>query len=386
MVYKRYKGRRLRPRDKEWNKGKWVVEFMLKGNRILRAVPHARNKTEAEEEQRKIQSQIDGGFYCSTPALFSEFVDNEYLPWAEANKKSHADDRRRVKLLKNFFGNERLRNIAPYRIEKFKSSLIGVKTVRGTPRSESTINRYLALGSRILSLARINGLINTNPFSHVRKFEEGGQRERFLTYEEEGRLMEVLTGDLEFLRVPVVVSLGTGLRKSELLSLKVGEINFGQLPIFYRVNGRDLTIRPGCLLVAKSKNKETRVMPMNQEVHEALKAVVADAPAGDSVFTFSGNGVSTATIKRGFEIACTRAEITYGLTRVGGLTWHGLRHTFATRLREQGVHPFDIKELMGHKTLSVTANYAHGTPEAMRGAVNRLRGTPARVVEFRAAG
>ena len=148
--------------------------------RILRAVPHARNKTEAEAEQRKIQSQIDGGFYCSTPALFSEFVDNEYLPWAEANKKSHADDRRRAKVLKNFFGNERLRNIAPYRIEKF--------------------------------------------------------------------------------------------------------------------------------------------------------------------------------------------------------------NTFATRLREQGVHPFDIKELMGHKTLSVTANYAHGTPEAMRGVVNRLRGTPARVVEFRAAG
>jgi len=70
-----------------------------------------------------------------------------------------------------------------------------------------------------------------------------------------------------------------------LLSLKVGEINFGQLPIFYRVNGRDL----------------------------------------------------------------------------------------------------NIKELMGHKTLSVMANYAHGTPESMRGAVNQLRGTLARVVEFRAA-
>jgi hypothetical protein len=131
---------------------------MLKGNRILTAVPHARNKTEAEEEQRKIQSQIDGGLYCSKPGLFSEFVNNEYLP--EANKKSHADDRRRAKVLKDFFGDERLRNILPYRIEKFKSSLIGVKTVRGTPRSDSTVNRYLALGSRILSLGRINGLLN----------------------------------------------------------------------------------------------------------------------------------------------------------------------------------------------------------------------------------
>ena len=386
MVYKRYKGRRLKPGDKAWNKGKWIVEFMLKGNRILKAVPHARNKKDAEEEQRKIQSQIDGGLYCSTPVLFSEFVDNEYLPWAEANKKSHADDRRRVKVLKGFFGNERLRNIAPYRIEKFKSSLIGVKTVRGTPRSESTINRYLALGSRIFSLARVNGFIHTNPFSHVRKFEEGGTRERFLTYDEERRLMAVLIGDLEYLRAPIIVSLGTGLRKSELLSLKVDEINFGQLPFFYRVNGRDLTIRPGCLLVAKSKNKESRAIPMNIEVHETLTTVVADAQAGDPVFTFLRNGVSTATIKRGFEIACTRAEITYGLTRVGGLTWHGLRHTFATRLRERGVHPFGIKELMGHKTLSVTANYAHGTPDAMRRAVNRLNGSASRVVEFRAAG
>ena len=30
MVYKRYKGRRLKPGDKEWNKGKWIVEFMLR--------------------------------------------------------------------------------------------------------------------------------------------------------------------------------------------------------------------------------------------------------------------------------------------------------------------------------------------------------------------
>jgi len=117
-----------------------------------------------------------------------------------------------------------------------------------------------------------------------------------------------------------------------------------------------------------------------------LKTVAANMEPSEAVFTFSGNGVSSTTIKRGLEIACTPAGITYGLTRVGGLTWNGLRHTFATRLSEQGVHPFDIKELVGHKTLSVTANYAHGTPDAMRQAVNRLRGMPAGVIEFRAAG
>jgi len=38
------------------------------------------------------------------------------------------------------------------------------------------------------------------------------------------------------------------------------------------------------------------------------------------------------------------------------------------------------------EALRLLDTLAHGTPEAMRGAVNRLRGTPARVVEFRAAG
>jgi integrase len=134
MVYKRYRGRRLKTGDKDWNKGKWVVEFMSKRQ-----------------------------------------------------------------------------------------------------------PRYLALGSRIFSLARVNGMIESNPFSHVRKLAEGGKRERYLTRVEETRLMDVLRGELEYLRAPVTVSIGTGVRKSELLSLKVGEINFGQLPIFYRVSGRDLT-------------------------------------------------------------------------------------------------------------------------------------------------
>ena len=387
MVYKRYQGRRLKPGDKNWAKGKWVVEFMLKGHRIFRSIPRARTRAEAEEAQREIEGQIDGGSYSSSRSvLFSQFVDSQYVPWAEANKKSHADDRRRAKVLKNFFGNERLRNITPFRIESLKSSLVGKKTVRGTPRSGATVNRYLALLSKIFSLAHDNRMMDKNPCSRVRRLEEGGKRERYLTGDEETRLTKVLTGDLDYLRAPIVISLNTGLRRSELLSLKASEINLGQMVVFSRVNGRDIAIPPGCLLVAKSKNKESRIIPLNQEVREALKAVVGEAPEGETIFTVARNGVSASTIKTGFEQACNRAGITYGLTRVGGLTWHGLRHTFATRLRAAGVHGFDIKELMGHKTLSVTADYAHGSPEAMRRAVERLREPPTRVVEFRAAG
>ena len=48
---------------------------------------------------------------------------------------------------------------------------------------------------------------------------------------------------------------GTGLRKSELLRLEVGHVNFGNASKFCAVNGRDVEIPPNWLLVVKSKNR-----------------------------------------------------------------------------------------------------------------------------------
>ena len=59
-------------------------------------------------------------------------------------------------------------------------------------------------------------------------------------------------------------------------------------------------------------------------------------------------------------------------TKAGGITWHDLRHTFATRLHGEKVHELDIMELLGHSSLGVTAGYAHGTPTVIQSAVDKL--------------
>ncbi|MFN2513965.1 MAG: tyrosine-type recombinase/integrase, partial [Pyrinomonadaceae bacterium] len=76
---------------------------------------------------------------------------------------------------------------------------------------------------------------------------------------------------------------------------------------------------------------------MNALVRAALVEAMQDAQPDALIFTFEQNGVSRATIRRGFAEACKRAGIVYGLTKSGGLTWHDLRHTFATRLRAENV-------------------------------------------------
>src|SRR5207253_2970629 len=71
-----------------------------------------------------------------------------------------------------------------------------------------------------------------------------------------------------------------------------------------------------------------------------------------------------------------------GQTKAGGLTWHDLRHTFATRLRGERVHELDIMQLLGHSSLGVTAGYAHGMTTVIQSAVDKLAEPRGEVVEF----
>jgi integrase len=58
---------------------------------------------------------------------------------------------------------------------------------------------------------------------------------------------------------------------------------------------------------------------------------------------------------------------------LSGIRFHDLRHTFATRLAQQGVDPTVVGELLGHKPpYTMTMRYFHPLPEAKREAIRRL--------------
>jgi len=54
----------------------------------------------------------------------------------------------------------------------------------------------------------------------------------------------------------------------------------------------------------------------------------------------------------GLQLVCEKAEIE-------GVTWHTLRHTFASRLLDRGADIITVKELSGHSTVTVTMRYTH---------------------------
>jgi integrase len=63
--------------------------------------------------------------------------------------------------------------------------------------------------------------------------------------------------------------------------------------------------------------------------------------------------------------------------RLDGVTWHALRHTFASRLVAAGVDLRTVQELGGWKTLSMVQRYAHLSPGHLVAAVEKIVAVPA---------
>jgi integrase len=161
-----------------------------------------------------------------------------HLPWLEEKKRSRVlDAESRVKKLKAFFGNRPLREITRRDVERFQSSLRDKKTKRQTPRKGAAVNRYIYLLSAIFSRATLEEVVDFNPCSRFEQ-EPEAKRECYLMPAERSKLMDVLVDDLEHLRSPVEVSLGTGVRKiTELLQLRIENVNFSVLSVFRRAKG-----------------------------------------------------------------------------------------------------------------------------------------------------
>src|SRR5260370_9270730 len=197
---------------------------------------------------------------------FTSYYDDFYLPWLKEKKRSRiVDAESRVKRLKEFFGNGPLREITRRDVERFQSFLRDKKTKRQTPRKGATVNRYIYRLSASFSRASLEEVVDFNPCSRFEQ-EPEAKRERYLMPAERSKLMDVLVDDLEHLRSPVEVSLGTGVRKiTELLQLRIENVNFSGLSIFPRPNGPDVEVRPNWFLLVDTNAKGPRHLsiPLN---------------------------------------------------------------------------------------------------------------------------
>jgi len=97
--------------------------------------------------------------------------------------------------------------------------------------------------------------------------------------------------------------------------------------------------------------------------------VAGSSPVGpvfkNTFFVFTYKGSPVKGFRTSFENACKKASIK-------NLSFHTLRHTFATRLVLSGIDIVTVSKLLGHSKIQTTMRYSHPTPEALKRAVSAL--------------
>ena len=332
---------------------RWYYDFMIRRLRYRGAIPEAQNKWQAEKAEARIKIEVFDGKYGRTSGteLLSDFVDQTYLPWARLNKRRPANDELHCKVICEFFAGKTFAQISPLLIEKFKKERRESITCRGGRRRPASVNRELEVLSKIFSLAFDNGLVESNPCRKVRKLRQDNQRKRYLSPEEEARLMSALVGRRVHLRPLVLLAINTGMRRGELLNLAWRNVDFSRSLIY----------------VTNTKTGHDRAVPMNSVVRDNLLALREESGGFEYVFTNLRTGSRLTDVKKSFVAACREAQIE-------DFHFHDLRHTTGTRLADSGSDAFAIAEVLGHRDLQTTKRYTHATEARRRRAVENLVG------------
>jgi len=227
---------------------------------------------------------------------------------------------------------------------------------RGAGASPATVNRELSLLSSALNWARraLDWDI-PNPVQG-RKLREPEGRVRWISQEEAARLIASAAAEP---RAPhladfIALALNTGCRSGELLGLEWGRV--------------DLKRRLVTLEAQHTKSGKRRTVPLNNSARAAMlsRARFRAQHCPDSPWVFAHqDGSRIAGTKRSFATACRRAEIS-------DFRIHDLRHTCAAWLVTAGVPLTEIRDLLGHASVTMTERYAHLAPDRVRTAVDQL--------------
>lgn len=183
-----------------------------------------------------------------------------------------------------------------------------------------------------------NQLIVVSPASEVSMPKKERKTMVYLRSEEYSRLLAAAGGHPRGYAI-LQLFLQTGIRVAELVGLRLADLDLA---------GRTLRIA--------GKGQKERVIDLEKKATLALKSYLAVRPpsAAPQVFlNYQGQGLSDRGVKKLVEKYRERAGIQKKVS------CHSLQHTFATYKAERGVSAFQLKEWLGHSSLTMPLHYVH---------------------------
>ena len=146
-------------------------------------------------------------------------------------------------------------------------------------------------------------------------------------------------------RALLALAYGAGLRVSEVVHLKMEDLNFPDMLI----------------IVRQGKGKKDRVSLMPRKMAWTLERMMESSELNDYVFPSERGGpLSTRTAQKVFLDSLRKANIQKSAS------FHSLRHSFATHLLEDGTDIRYVQKLLGHENIRTTQHYTQVTDISLK--------------------
>ena len=242
----------------------------------------------------------------------------------------------RVKIIRDALGNRSASDITPQELDRW---------LKSHTKSSATYNRYRSSLSVAFQEGMRNRLVTNNPARLVKHRKETAGRLRFLSYEEYDRMCQVLSEKYPHHLAEFQFSVKTGMRLSEQYTVEWEQYH----PATRRIR------------LDRSKNGDGRAVDLIHPIIALIESLKQPAQLlTDRIFP----RLSKHHVQKKRDNFNNRSWFNPALKEAGieNYTWHGNRHTFCSWLAMNGASMKDIQVLAGHKTIGVSARYAHLTP------------------------
>jgi len=321
--------------------GFWISWSDAQGRRRYRKTD-AQNITQARQIRnaelfRVEQARVLGFSPPGNDTL--EAVVKRYLTHQKARVSQASYLREQVSLeshLKPFFRGK-LSSIRRTDIQRYI-------TQRSAKVSPHTIQKELNTLKHLLGLAVEWEIIPFNPTHRVKSPRLPAGRVRYLQPTELKLLIEAC---LDWLQPIVAIAASTGMRRSEIVSLRWMDLD--------TVHDR--------IMLPQTKNGEHRIVYLNKFAQSAFASLPFDENTKPTERLF--RGITPERVSVAFRRTCRAIGII-------DFRFHDLRHTAASWMRMGGADIHTVAQLLGHKDLRMASRYQHLSPSFLAEAVGKL--------------
>lgn len=358
------------------NKGTWSIVIELDkgpdGKRRQQWTTFQGSHAEAQKKLTEILHQRDTGNYDSPgKTTVAAFLDKWLVDYAKPNLTPRSYERyesiSRIHLIPAL-GNIRLTQLRANRIQDHYVSMLDKGL---SPRSVRY--HHVVLHKALVTAVRW-GLVSRNAADGVDIPRP--RRSEIQTWDESEIYQFLDTAKDSQYYALFYLALYTGMRRGELLALRWQDIDFIYSQIY--VNRSLHHLKDGSYVFTAPKSERSRrtiALPPSaflimSEYHKQKEAesTLLGTILNDSELVFSalGKPLRPNTVSRAWSNLAIKAGV-----RV--IRLHDARHTHASLMLKQGIHPKVVQERLGHSTISITLDtYSHVAPGLQDAAAKRF--------------